>query len=135
MNNSIIITWKAFSNNPLLNNPPATSACVEVDYDLKEITDIELCNAVFSQTNTYRGRLWNKLEPLLPDNRSHTALSVGDEVTIITDNLSRTYRCDDFGWAKISNGVVLDTQSSDVVQSELAYTNALPYPFPSEENK
>jgi hypothetical protein len=101
---TITITWKAFSNPELLNRP-ATSASVVIDYDTEVVSDERVCDIVFSQTNCYEGSLWNKLEPLLPANRTHTALSVGDEVTIDNNNNSRTYRCDNFGWSLLTEKV------------------------------
>jgi hypothetical protein len=65
---------------------------------------------VFAQTNCYAGSLWEKLEPVLPANRTHTALSVGDEVAISKEGVAITYRCDNFGWQVINAGLVVDEQ-------------------------
>lgn len=54
---------------------------------------------IFENTNLYSGPFWNRIEPALPRNRRHTALSVGDEVTID----GTTYRCEDIGWSVVSS--------------------------------
>jgi len=61
------------------------------------LTDEEVCEAVFIATNTYSGGLWEAIQPLLPPNRTHTALSVGDEVTV----RGTTYRCEGVGWSVV----------------------------------
>ena len=99
--NTLTITWKAFSNPELLNRP-ITSATFDLDYDTAEVSDEKACDILFHQTNVYDGNVWRIIEPLLSDNRTHTALSVGDEITI-NEN---TYRCADVGWellTKVSN--------------------------------
>jgi hypothetical protein len=55
---------------------------------------LETCNKVFEDTNKYQGALWNVLEPLLPQDRTHTALSVGDTVTIN----GIVFTCAPMGW-------------------------------------
>lgn len=90
---TITVTWKAFADR-LGFGERVTSATVEFDVD-DSLTDIDICDIVFHDTNVYSGALWNALEPLLPEDRTHTALSVGDEVTI---NNETTYFCDHFGW-------------------------------------
>jgi hypothetical protein len=91
--NTITITWKAFSNPELLNRPN-TSATFDLVYDTAEVDDEKVCDILFHQTNVYSGNVWRIIEPLLPTDRTHTALSVGDEVTI-NEN---TYRCENVGW-------------------------------------
>jgi hypothetical protein len=53
---------------------------------------------LFRDTNTYSGDFWSVLEPALPADRSHTALSIGDEVSL--DGI--TYRCEPIGWALVA---------------------------------
>jgi hypothetical protein len=67
---TITITWKAFGN------PTSKTIQYETNHDVWALSD----EAVFS-TNTYSGDLWEALQPL-PENRTHTALSVGDELVI-----------------------------------------------------
>jgi hypothetical protein len=89
----ITITYKAFSNET--NNRPITSATIEINGMFVEPNRYEqLCDLLFQETNLQQGSLWNKLQPVLPANRTHTSLSVGDEITINNN----TYLCSDFGW-------------------------------------
>lgn len=81
------ITWQAFG--------PSHSAELEID-DM-QVTPVTLCDMVFRDTNTYSGALWDLIEPKLPEGRSHTALSVGDLVTV--DGVK--YRCEHVGWDRV----------------------------------
>lgn len=90
---TITVTWKAFCHPDTPNRVP-TSATIETDIQGDDIT---IAEAVFHDTNLYRGRLWDLLKPVLPENRTHTALSVGDTVTI--DGV--TYRCASEGWEEV----------------------------------
>ena len=63
-----------------------------------DLSDEQVCEAVFHQTNTYRGDLWDAIQPLLSPRRTHTALSVGDEVTV----RGITYRCEPAGWQAVA---------------------------------
>jgi len=51
---------------------------------------------VFQNTNLYQGAMWDALQPL-PEDRTHTAMSVGDEVTIN----GQTFRCEDIGFKEV----------------------------------
>lgn len=55
--------------------------------------DIDVCEKAFRDTNIYEGEMWDAMQPL-PENRTHTALSVGDYVEVD----GRLYRCAAFGW-------------------------------------
>ena len=101
MTTTITITYKAFSNN----ERPITSATLEIPTDIDvwnyegwldviyEVTNLQ--SEIYDFTrNATKLQLWNLLQPLLPANRTHTSLSVGDEVTINNN----TYRCDNIGW-------------------------------------
>ena len=83
---TITITWKAFGE--------PTSATFMMDI---EATAREICNRVFRDTNLYQGLMWNAVELLLPEERTHTALSVGDEVTV--DGV--VFRCEPEGWSEL----------------------------------
>lgn len=85
----ITITWKAFGE--------AKALTFHSKAFLTALPDKEVCDEVFCQTNTYRGFLWDEIESLLPEGRSHTALSVGDEVTVN----GNTYRCESMGWSLV----------------------------------
>lgn len=87
---TITVTWMAFCH-PDTPHRVATSATIETDIKGRHI---DIAESVFRDTNLYQGTLWKLLEPVLPANRTHTALSVGDAVTI--DGI--TYRCASEGW-------------------------------------
>lgn len=55
---------------------------------------------MYQDTNRYSGLFWNKIEPLLAPNRTHTALSVGDEIELTNEdtNTVRRYVCAPIGW-------------------------------------
>lgn len=65
--------------------------------DLDSDRDLALCEELFADTNTYSGSWWSAIQPRLSENRSHTALSVGDDIRI-GDNV---YRCADIGFGLI----------------------------------
>lgn len=72
---------------------------VVVDWaEADDLSDEEVREAVFHQTNTYRGSLWDLVEPLLSPVRTHTAVTVGDEVTV----RGITYRCEPVGWSAVA---------------------------------
>lgn len=60
-------------------------------------TNAEILNQLFRETNLYAGEIWELIEEILPADRPHTALSVGDLIVID----GTTYRCDDFGWKEL----------------------------------
>lgn len=86
---TIEITWSAFANF----GKPVTSAKFEFELG-KDESDLEFCERVFANTNTYQGRVWDALQSVIPAERSHTALSVGDKVSID----GRTYDCAPVGF-------------------------------------
>ena len=67
------------------------------EFDLHE-NDLSFCERVFANTNTYQGKVWDALQPVMPADRSHTALSIGDLVSID----GRTYRCADLGFTLVA---------------------------------
>ena len=85
---SVTIYWSAFSQTD------SEVASVTIPVAGTYNTDLELLEDLFEQTNLYEGHLWDTLEPRMPDSRSHTALSVGDKVTID----GRAYICEHVGW-------------------------------------
>ena len=98
---NITITYKAFSNN----ERPITSATIEIPTEINVWNANGWCDFIYEIThlqdeiydftrNSTKLLLWNLLKPLLPANRTHTSLSVGDEITINNN----TYRCADVGW-------------------------------------
>lgn len=89
---TVTIEWAAFGDRPEKNRW-VRSATFTLPIDEKA-TDLDVCNVAFSNTNLYSGALWDILEPALPEDRTHTALSVGDFVTVD----GRRYRCEEVGW-------------------------------------
>lgn len=82
------ITWSAFGGD----------ASVEfMIFNAEHIADLDMCERLFAQTNRYEGDMWDSMEKYLPENRTHTALSIGDMISID----ERTYRCEEIGWSKI----------------------------------
>lgn len=88
---TVTVTWSAFGGNAELEFAlPISSFDTEMD--------LSICESIFSETNRYSGAVWTqKIEPNLPENRSHTALSVGDKVAVD----GRVYLCEDFGFKLI----------------------------------
>ena len=73
-------------------------ASATIELELGEQTDLELCERIYANTNLYQGVIWDAVEPHLPADRSHTALSIGDLVSID----GRTYRCADLGFELVA---------------------------------
>jgi hypothetical protein len=102
---TVTITYKAFTH--LANNRVTTSLSFilpsEYEQHATQLTNEKLCDVLYDTTNVQsnNSKLWQVIEPLLPVNRTHTSLSVGDEVTI-NDN---TYKCADFGWEYLGEKV------------------------------
>lgn len=96
------ITWRAFTEEGEASRIQArldagkktTSVAITVE---RTSSDLALCEEVFRQTNLYDGDIWDRIEPLLSDSRTHTALSVGDYVRV-GDNV---YKCADMGFVLI----------------------------------
>lgn len=72
------------------------SKSASADYDLALPDDpITALEALFEASNLYSGPLWAEMERQgLPSTRTHTALSVGDVVTLA----GREWLCSRFGW-------------------------------------
>lgn len=94
----IRIAYKAYAEYISADDPHEVTEVV-VEWELADdLTDSEVCEAVFAQTNLYHGELWDLVEPKLSERRTHTAVSVGDEVTV----RGITYRCESVGWSAVS---------------------------------
>lgn len=95
---TVRITYKAFAEFITRDDVEAVTE-VTVRFKCDEAhTDEFILERVFRDTNTYSGGLWALIEPLLPPRRTHTAVSVGDEVSIN----GTTYRCDSVGWTALA---------------------------------
>jgi hypothetical protein len=90
MDKNITITYKAFAPH---GNVTDLTFVLNVD---KATSDEEICETIFRETNLYAGTIWDRIQPLLPEDRTHTSLSVGDEVTID----DKIFLCDIIGFKK-----------------------------------
>ena len=93
------ITWKAFGDRPEIERFISS-----VEFELpaivsKTVSNEHICEQIYKQTNTYGGPVWEIIQPLLSATRTHTSLSVGDEVEID----GQVYICADFGFEKIED--------------------------------
>lgn len=107
----ITITWKAFGS---FDDRVVSSISFVITREIADHVGIEtyiepekhesFCELVFHDTNLYDGRLWLFVEPKLETQapkRTHTALSVGDEIEID----GSIYRCERVGFAKVETAV------------------------------
>lgn len=94
---TITIYWSAFSKDSDYGRKRGeeTNVTIAVSYPVGT-TDLEICEQLFHDFNTYTG-VFKTFEETLPQNRTHTALSVGDKVRIDYN----TYECEFVGWNKI----------------------------------
>jgi hypothetical protein len=91
------VTWKAFGNKPEINHYISF-----VEFELSEGTKDfpkSVCEEIYKQTNTRSGPVWEIIQPKLSAFRTHTAISVGDEIEID----GQVYICADFGFEKIED--------------------------------
>lgn len=73
-------------------------ASATIELELGEQTDLELCERIYANTNLYQGVIWDTLQAVIPADRPHTALSVGDLVSID----GRKYVCADIGFSLVA---------------------------------
>lgn len=85
----ITVIWKAFGEPTQATVKWAGTA---------DVSDRTICEFVFRDTNIYFGDFWNLIEPVLPEDRTHTALSVGDEVEVN----GKRFRCEAVGWQEVT---------------------------------
>jgi len=98
------VTWKAFGNKieqgryvssvefELLDTKPSHDVLLNAIYKATNLQD-ELADFGAKALDIY---LWKVIEPRLASDRTHTSLSVGDEIEID----GQTYVCADIGWVK-----------------------------------
>jgi hypothetical protein len=92
------VTWKAFGNKPEINRY-ISFVEFETEFKIAEADVDQFLNVVYRVTNTYSGNLWDIIEPKLSVFRTHTALSIGDEIEID----GQVYIVADFGFEKIED--------------------------------
>jgi hypothetical protein len=97
MSQNVKITWKAFGDKP---EQGRFISSVEVVTEFPEpISNYKICEIIYADTNLYQGYIWQLIHPLLSETRTHTSLSVGDEIEID----GQVYICADFGFKKIED--------------------------------
>lgn len=106
MKTKITVSWVAFAHQAetlkQANKIPDAKLAFETEIPAA-MFDTEILELLFEQTNLYAGDVWSKyFEGKMPENRSHTALSVGDMVTIERDGDKSVYVCQDLGWELLS---------------------------------
>ena len=98
---NITITWKAFGDKPQYNRY-MRSASLEFNmsdaYWAENKDYTRLLDLFYEATNLQTGWIWTRVEEILPVDRTHTSLSVGDEIEID----GTKYLCADFGWEKLT---------------------------------
>jgi len=92
------ITWKAFGESAE-SGRFISSVEFETEFAINDENRDQFFGVVYQQTNTYSGNLWNIIEPKLSATRTHTAISIGDEIEID----GQVYICADFGFEKIED--------------------------------
>ena len=67
--------------------------------EFENLSDYQICEKVFAITNQQSGKIWDSIKDNLPQERTHTSLSVGDEVVIQKGrNQEWIYECADLGF-------------------------------------
>jgi hypothetical protein len=106
MQTTITVHWVAFGHKAkaLEETGRIPNAWLQFESEIPPaMFDEEILEMLFHQTNTYSGDVWDKyFKDKMPENRSHTALSVGDKVTIERNEDKSTYVCADFGWELVT---------------------------------
>ena len=97
MGSQVKITWQAFGDRPRQNRY-ISSVEFQTEFDITDSNRDEFLNVVYRCTNLYNGNLWEINQPLLSETRTHTALSVGDQIEID----GTAYLVADFGFEKVS---------------------------------
>jgi hypothetical protein len=92
------VTWKAFGNKPEINRY-ISFVEFETEFKIDESNVDKFLEVIYHNTNTYSGNLWQIIEPKLSAFRTHTSISVGDEIEID----GQVYICADFGFEKIED--------------------------------
>jgi len=106
MTQHIRITWKAFGDKPEIWRFVSS---VEIYTEFPEtVSHKEICEVIFADTNCYQGYIWNKIEPKMSPTRTHTSISVGDEIEID----GQVYICADFGFIKKEDAEIKEIRGS-----------------------
>ncbi len=101
MKTTITVKWVAFEGSEnLLVKGRRDNAEMTFETEIPPaMFDEEILELLFEQTNLYTGDVWNKyFEGKMPEDRSHTSLSVGDRVVIERNDDRSEYVCRMIGW-------------------------------------
>jgi hypothetical protein len=98
---NIVITWCAFGHRPESDRWISSVSITTNFYD--SVTDEKIMDILFQETNLYKGHLWDLIEPKLCENRTHTSLSVGDEITIFSKESINTYKIASTGFDLVNS--------------------------------
>jgi hypothetical protein len=102
MKTTITVQWTAFEKNAISLATVNRIGNAEMTFTADippAMFDQEILELLYEQTNLYAGDVWVKyFEDKMPVNRSHTALSVGDKVTIERNDERSVYLCENTGW-------------------------------------
>ena len=96
---AIKVVYKAFSNIEGRPEKPVASFTFKCPVEFENLSDYQICEKVFGITNQQSGKVWDSIKDNLPQERTHTSLSVGDEVVIQKGrNQEWIYECADLGF-------------------------------------
>lgn len=93
------------------------TASLTFDLFYEEIDPFDLLETLYRQTNKYEGHIWDAIEDRLPNDRTHTALSVRDEVSID----GAWFECQPIGWARIPEPTSLEPWEVEVLKAQEAH--------------
>jgi len=107
------VTWKAFGNRIEQGRFVSSVEFDILDYKIPADKYPLLLNAIYKATNlqseladfggtAFEVYLWKVIEARLASDRTHTSLSIGDEIEIE----GQTYVCADFGWVKAEDAEI-----------------------------
>ena len=100
MAQKIKISWKAFGDKPEIGRFVSS---VEIETEFPDtVKHAQICEVIFADTNTYQGYIWEKIQPKMSTKRTHTSISVGDEIEID----GQVYICADFGFIKTEDAEI-----------------------------
>jgi hypothetical protein len=103
MQTKITVTWSAFDRPEMPDSCKASQSITFVRNIPAGYFDKEILEVLFAQTNCYKGSLWDAMNEIgLPPFRTHTALSVGDQVRIERNQDNSLYRCENVDWELLS---------------------------------
>jgi len=106
MKTTITVKWTAFETHgdALSNHGRIPNAEMTFVSEIPPaMFDEEILELLFEQTNLQAGDVWKThFEGKIPENRSHTSLSVGDRVVIERNDDRSEYVCKMVGWELVA---------------------------------